>query len=117
MSCLCCGFERTRQGTLADSLRLSNTHGTTRHDTTRYVPEQEAYDARLTSTKLGSSERAQVLAAYLKRASFLKRHGSSSIDGSGSGITGAGAPTDMGGGSFVSPARRGPTSPRKASGL
>lgn len=58
-----------------------------------------------------------MLAAYLKRASFLKRHGSSSIDGSGSGIMGAGADAGGLGGSFVSPARGGPTSPRTASGL
>ncbi len=87
-------------------------------------PTQEAYDVRLSSTKLDTSERAKVLAAYLKRASFLRRHGSS-----GSGVVddlGGGGPLPPGlaeagrtgsGGSFVSPARgRGASVSMSASG-
>lgn len=76
------------------------------------IVSEEAYDVRLSSQKLDTSERAKVLNAYLRRASFLQRHGSSSMDGSGQSPPGLADAAAAGGGSgsFLSPAR-GPAPP------
>ncbi|TFJ85290.1 hypothetical protein NSK_003713 [Nannochloropsis salina CCMP1776] len=58
------------------------------------VNPKNAYDARLSSTRLLSSERACVIARYFKRESFLRRHGSSDVGEwglGGSGSLGSGA--------------------------
>lgn len=58
------------------------------------VNPKNAYDARLSSTRLLSSERACVIARYFKRESFLRRHGSSDVGEwglGGSGSFGSGA--------------------------
>lgn len=71
------------------------------------VSPKQAYDARLSSTRLLSHERANVIARYFRRDSFYRRHGSSEggdSAGGGGGLEGSGS---FSSGSFLSPSMSG----------